>query len=156
MKYRQITPKYGVRMFYVGIILLAIGMTLSLYSVPGPSQGSPALALPSFPILEMQWSPIPLILVLSTILMASGWISWRHSVGPILLIAVGLFVVGVVSMALNFVYGPAFKVGDATVYLLPYGTQALLLILSGIEVGFFSMIFSWADYRVQSQRTLRI
>ena len=156
MKYKQITPKYGIRMFYTGLILLATGMALSLYSVPGSSNGNPALALPSFPILEMQWSPIPLILVLSTILMASGWLSWRHTVGPILLIAVGLFVVGIVSEALNFVYGPTFKVGEATVYLMPYGTQALLLILSGIEVGFFSVIFSWVDYRVQSQRTLRI
>ena len=73
-----------------------------------------------------------------------------------MLIAVGLFIVGVVSEALNFVYGPTFKIGEATVYILPYGTQAFELILAGIEVGLFSIIFSWVDYRVQSQRNLRI
>lgn len=143
-------------MFFGGIILLALGVALSLYSVPGIPRGNPALALPSFPILEMQWSPIPLLLIFGAILMAGGWISWRHSVGPIMLIAVGLFIAGIISEALSFVYAITFQVGGGTVYILPYGTHAFELILSGIEVGFFSIIFSWADYRMQNQRKLKI
>lgn len=155
LKYKQIPPKYGASMFYLGIILLALGICLSLYSVTRIIV-SPPIMLTTFPFLEVSWSPIPLLLVLGAILMAGGWISWRHSVGPIMVIAVGLFGAGVISEALNFFYAITFQVGGATVYILPYGTRALELILSGMEVGVFSIIFFWVDYRVQSQRNLKI
>src|SRR5712692_3590912 len=137
-------------MFYLGIILLALGIALSLYSV-NRIIVSPPITLTTFPFLEMQWSPIPLLLVFGAILMAGGWISWKHSAGLVMVIAAGLFLAGVISMAVSYVYAITFPVGGATVYILPYGTQALELILSGIEVGVFSIIFFWIDYRVQSQ-----
>jgi hypothetical protein len=71
-------------------------------------------------------------------------------------IAVGLFGAGVVSGVASLIYAITFKVGPATVFIFPYGTQVFELLLSGIEVGLFSMLFFWVDYSLQNQRKLRI
>ncbi len=139
------SPRVGAVLFITGVTAFVLAALLSLYSVPGPSIGSPPVVLPSFPLLEMEFPLIPLLLALSPALMASGWFLMRCPAVPIILLSVSLVALGIATYVLNFVYGVSYKVGGATAYIAPYGSQAAEPFIVGLYLGLLSTVFYWLE-----------
>jgi len=140
---RSIPQPYGPVLFGTGILLSALGLALSLYSIPNSADPR----LPVFPILELRFPLVPLLLVMSAVLLSGGWVSWRGSLTPLLLVALALVVLGIILSTLSLLYPIPENVQGQTLYIFPYSAQATEPFLTGVLIAVFGGIFSRAKGR---------
>lgn len=134
--------------FGTGTVLLVVSFLLSLYSVPDSADPR----LPSFPVLELKFPLIPLLLILSVVLMSAGWNGWREQLLPLLVLALVLFILGAVLVSLSFAKSIPVTVGSTTLYIQPYAAQAIEVTIAGGLLAFFGFLFKWTNRRAPKSR----
>ncbi len=137
---RGITRPQGQALFGTGILLSALGLALSLYSIPDSADPR----LPVFPFLELRFPLIPLFLVISAVLLSAGWVAWRGSLVPLLVLASALFAFGIILSTLSILYPIPENVQGRTLFIFPYSAQSTEPFLTGALITVFGIIFSGA------------
>ena len=134
-------------MLVIGIVLLSIAFTLSLFPLPSEIPGVPA-----YPFFSL---PVPLLsglVVTSAVLLAAGWTSHpRGSLGQLLVGATALFLAGVIIRVLSFLTAVPVDFDGGTIFVELYGAHATLVLSVGIFLALFGILF-WAAERQEIRR----
>lgn len=131
--------------------MLAVGVSLSLYSIPVDSDGFHLFPfiLPSGNVINgfilLQSPLVPILYIISGALLASGWTVRRGSVAPIVVASLGLlsfgFLIGrLVSTTIDF----PTQLGGVTFHISPFWLYFQGPIILGLSLGGFIIIFPWA------------
>lgn len=148
---RRISYNRAKAALYAGAVLLASAFALALYSVP-----SEVPQIPEFPLFSLPFPLISVLLVLSTVLLAWGWIFHpRGSLTGLLIASASLLAAGVVLTVISYLVVIPLVIGDQTVYVFPYSTQAMLVLVVGPLTAIYGLVFSWAERREWAKRTKR-
>lgn len=148
---RRIPPELAQWLLVAGIALLAIAFTLALYSVPTGVPG-----IPSFPFFSLPFPLLSALLVLSVILIGSGWISHPNgSFGQLLIGSATFAVAGVVLRAISFVAAVPLDLGGGVIiHVEPYGAHATMVVSVGPLLAIFGTLFWAADRRERRREKL--
>ncbi len=133
----RMTRSQGNGLVILGVAILVVGVGLSLYAVPSSDP-----RLPSFPFLESRAPIVPLLVVLGTMLPVLGAVMprGRRAFFAAGVISVVVILTGLLLWALSLATALPVNVGAATLYVEPYGAQALLAVGIGVLLGLFDLL----------------
>jgi hypothetical protein len=138
MNRKEMTRTQGNALVLVGVAILVVAMGLALYSVPDPLNPS----LPSFPVLEARFPLVGMLLAMGTVLAAMGAVFPRGTVAFLVVggTSVVFVALGLLLWMVSIATAVPEQVGDVTLYVEPYGVQALMPIYIGVLLGLFDIL----------------
>ncbi|MCJ2531664.1 MAG: hypothetical protein LN413_05075 [Candidatus Thermoplasmatota archaeon] len=138
-------------MLVTGIGSLAVGFMLALYSVP-----SEVPALPSFPFFSLPFPLLSLLIALGSAFLAMGWIFHSQgSLSKLLVLSATLVAAGTVWAVISFATSIPLEFGGTTIYFEPYAAHASLLLVTGLLLAAFGLLFRLLD-RWEERREKRL
>ncbi len=134
-------------MLVIGIVLLSIAFTLSLFPLPSEIPG-----IPAYPFFSLPFPLLSGLVVTSTILIAAGWTAHpRGSLGQLLVGAVTFFFAGVIIRVLSFFTAVPVDFEGSTIFVELYGAHATMALSVGVFLALFGILF-WAAERQEIRR----
>ncbi len=140
---RRVSPKLAEWMLVIGIVLVSIAFTLSLFPLPSKIAG-----IPAYPFFSLPFPLLSGLVVTSAILLAAGWISHpRGSLRQVLFGAMAMFLVGVVIRVISFLTAVPVDFEGTTIFVELYAAHATMTLSVGIFLALFGILFWVAERR---------